>query len=166
MKITIIKDEVKFTKDFMPLITELWYGNKFDMKNQQHMYHLKYKIHATFVDFGTALCAYEDDNTPIGFIWYKHDTGIEGVSFSGKYAHIIQYGLFEQYRNKGIGTKLLNEAINIIKSSGGECLYTDTYTENKDSMIFYLKRNFVPVTLLPGLNGINDDGQVFLYRVL
>ena len=43
-------------------------------------------------------------------------------------------------------------------------MYTDTYAANDESMMFYIKRKFIPVALLPGLNGINDDGQVLLYK--
>ena len=32
--------------------------------------------------------------------------------------------------------------------------------------IFYIKRKFVPAALLPGLNGVDDDGQVFMFKKL
>ena len=148
------------------MIADLWYGDKYDAQNKQHTEHIKRKIHVTFEDFSAALCTYTDDGEPMGFFWYKHDRGLEGVDFSGKDAHIISCGLLEKFRRQGVGTLLLDEVCNRIKSNGGECLYTDTYTANDDSMVFYIKRKFIPVALLPGLNGINDEGQVFMYRKL
>ena len=156
--------ESQFVKDFLPLIIDLWYADKYDPNNAQHVEWVKRKIHVTYEYFSTALCAYTDEGEPIGFFWYKHDTGLENVAFTGKDAHIISCGLYDKFQRQGIGTILLDEVCKRVKENGGECLYTDTYTANVDSMIFYIKRNFDPVALLPGLNGLNDDGQVFMYR--
>ena len=158
--------EEQFSNDFFDLIVSLWYGDKYDTQNKQHVEHVKRKIHATFEDFSVVLCAYTDESEPMGFFWYKHDTGLEGVSFSGKDAHIISCALHEKFQRKGIGTLLFNELCKRIKANGGECIYTDTYSKNDDTMIIYIKWGFVPVALLPGLNGTNDNGQVFLYKAL
>lgn len=158
--------ESKFANDFFPIIIDLWYADKYDPHNRQHAECVKRKMHAAFVDFGVALCAYTDEDEPIGFILYKHDPGLENVRFTGKDAHIIQFGLFDKFQRQGIGTKLLDEASHRIRNAGGECLYTDTYTKNDDSMMFYIKRKFIPVALPPGLNGLDDEGQVFLYKKL
>jgi ribosomal protein S18 acetylase RimI-like enzyme len=159
-------NEEKFKKDFLPMIIYLWCGNKFNSNNSQHNKWLNQKINASFVDFGIALCAYTDEDEPIGYIFYKHDTGMDGVNISGKDAHIIQFGLYEKHRNKGIGTKLLDEACKNIKDNEGECLYTDTYSKNNDSMIYYIKRGFIPIAYHLGENGINDLGQIYLYKIL
>ncbi len=157
-------NENQFVDDFFPLIVDLWYADKYNPNNNQHVEWVNRKIHAIFNDFSVALCAYTDENKPIGFFWYKHDTGLEGVSFTGKDAHIISCGLYKEFLRQGIGTLLLEEICIRIKRNGGECLYTDTYTANDDAMMFYIKRKFIPVALLPGLNGVDDDGQVFMYR--
>jgi ribosomal protein S18 acetylase RimI-like enzyme len=159
-------NENKFKNDFLPIIIDLWCGNKFNLNNDQHKEWLNRKINASFIDFGIALCAYTDEDEPIGFIFYKHDTGIECVDFSGKNAQIIQFGLYEKYRNRGFGTKLLEEACKNIKNNNGECLYTDTYSKNNDSMIYYIKRGFMPIAYHLGENGINDLGQIYFYKIL
>jgi len=158
--------EKQFVNDFFLMIVDLWYADKYNPQNKQHVEWVNRKIHVTYEDFSVALCAYTDDNKPIGFFWYKHDTGLDDVVFCGKSAHIISCGLFDEYQRQGIGTILLDEVCKKIKANGGECLYTDTYAANDDSMMFYIKRNFIPVALLPGLNGLNDDGQIFMYRKL
>ena len=159
-------NENQFVNDFFPLIVDLWYSDKYNPQNVQHVELVQRKIHVTFENFSTAICAYTDNGEPIGFFWYKHETGLEGVRFCGKDAHIISCGLFDKFQRKGIGTILLEEICKRIKANGGECLYTDTYTANDDSIIFYIKRKFIPVALLPGLNGLNDDGQVFMFKKL
>ena len=158
--------ETEFRSDFMPMIIDLWCGDKYNPQNKQHAEWLDRKIHASFVNFGTALCAYTDDHEPIGYLWYTHDIGMEDVSFLGKDAHIVQLALHERFQRQGIGTKLLDEACKRIKVAGGECLYTDTYAANDDSMIFYIKRKFIPIAYHPGEDGVNDLGQVYLYKVL
>jgi len=158
--------EQKFRDDFLPMIIDLWCGDKFISENPQHAAWLDRRIHASFVNFGVALCAYTDAGEPMGYLWYRYDTGMEGVSFSGKDAHIIQLGLYEQFQGQGVGTKLLDRACESIKAAGGECLYTDTYADNDDSMLFYIKRKFIPVAYHPGEDGVNDLGQVYLYKVL
>lgn len=159
-------DENKFYNDFLPIIIDLDCADKYDADNRQHVEWIRHKVRVSFMNYGVALCAYTDEGGPIGYIWYQHDTGLEGVSFMGKKASIIQMGLFDKFQRQGIGTKLLEEACRLIKAAGGECLYTDTYTKNDDSMAFYITRKFVPVALYPGENGINDYGQVYLYKVL
>ncbi len=76
-------NENQFINDFFPLIVDLWYSDKYDPDNNQHVEWVMRRIHTTFNDFSVALCAYTDENEPIGFFWYKHDTGLEGVGFEG-----------------------------------------------------------------------------------
>jgi len=159
-------DEQTFRDDFMPMIIDLWCGDKFIPENPQHAAWLDRRIHVSFVNFSVALCAYSDAGETMGYLWYRHDTGMEGVSFSGKNAHIIQVGLFDRFQRQGIGTKLLTCACERIKAAGGECLYTDTYAGDDDAMLFYIKRKFIPVAYHPGEDGVNDLGQVYLYKTL
>jgi ribosomal protein S18 acetylase RimI-like enzyme len=158
--------ELEFVNDFFPLIVDLWYADQYDPQNQQHVEWVRKKIHASYELFSTVLGAYTDHDEPIGFLWYQHDTGLENVACSGKDAHIISSGLFSKFKRQGVGTALLDEACKRIKQNGGECVYTDTYAANDNAMVFYIKRSFVPVALLPGLNGSDDEGQVYLCRKL
>jgi len=102
-------NEAKFVNDFFKMIVDLWYADKYNPENKQHIDWVRKKIHVTFENFSIALCAYTDDDEPSGFFWYKHDTGLEGVSFSGKDAHIISCGLYEKFQRQGIGSMLLEE---------------------------------------------------------
>lgn len=159
-------EQEQFYNGFLSLIIFLDCGDKYCEDNKQHVEWMRKRISNSFNDYGNVLAAYSDDGAPIGYIWYKHDTGMEGVGFSGKCAHIKEFGLFEEYRGQGIGTALLNEACRSIKENGGDCLYVDTYLDNKDAISYYVKRDFYPVAQLPGLNGLDDEPQVLLYKVL
>jgi ribosomal protein S18 acetylase RimI-like enzyme len=159
--------ESQLRRDFMPLIIDLWAGEKFAAANRQHVEWLDKKIRVTFADFSIALAAYTDEGKPIGFIWYKHDIGMDSVSYSGKFSNIIQIGVYEDYQRQGIGTALVKEACRRIKESGGECLYTDTYANDNDQpMMFYIKNKFIPIAYHMGLNGTNDFGQVYFCKTI
>jgi ribosomal protein S18 acetylase RimI-like enzyme len=158
--------EQQLVRDFFPLLAELWYADQFDPQNVQHAGWIKKKIHATYELFSTALGAYTDHDEPVGFLWYRHDTGLMDVAFSGKDAHIVSSGLYSEFKRQGVGTALLEEACKRIKLDGGECVYTDTSSANDNAMVFYIKRRFIPVALLPGLNGSDGEGQVVLCRAL
>lgn len=159
-------DEARFRRDFMPLIIELWYNDKHDPTNAQHLAWLDKKIHVTFENFSTVTAIYTDDDVPMGYLWYYYDPGPAGVGCAGKYAHILQLGLYPAYQRQGAGSQLMAAVCRELQAQGAECLYTDTYTDNVGGMVFYIKSGFLPVGLLPGLNGIHDDGQVYLYKVL
>jgi ribosomal protein S18 acetylase RimI-like enzyme len=162
--IIIDSTENKFIEDFLPLIMYLWGGDMFSIYSHQHSDWLSRKLHVAFIDFGTALCAYTDNGEPMGYILYKHDTGLEGVDFTGKHAHIIHLGLHSQYRKQGACTKLLNEAIRKIKEQKGECIYAEVYAKDEETIIYYVKRGFIPIAYHLGENGKKDNGQIYLYR--
>ena len=165
MKIVECNEE-QFKRDFIPLIIELW-SSKFNPDSAEHQAWLSRKIHANFVNFGVAVCAYSDADEPVGYLWYWQQPELDGAPYLQKAAHIIQMGLFEKYQRQGIGKKLLDEVCRRAKENGGEVLYTDTYAhDNMQAMTFYLKNKFVPVSYHVGVHGLDDWGQVYLYKVL
>ena len=50
--------------------------------------------------------------------------------------------------------------------NGGECLYVDTCAGNVGAIRYYVKQGFIPVAYHPGENGLDDKGQVYLYKQL
>ena len=141
-------------------------GNHYDRNNPQHVSWLKTGLHSIYLMGGKALCAYTDDNAPIGFLLYQHDRGLENTCCFGKKAHIKMFEVKEDFRSEGIGKVLLNQVCGQVRSDGGECLYTDTYAPDKITVKFYIENDFVPVAVHEGENGINDYDQLYLYKVL
>ena len=155
-----------FYNDFLDLIIELECGNHFDQNNIQHIEWLKSRINAIYTSGGKAICLYTDDNIPVGFIFVIYDSGLEGVKCFGKKSTIVMFGLFEEYRSKGIGKVLIAEAEKYVKENGAECIYVDTYAKNSGAIRFYTKCGYTPVAYHPGENGVTDKGQVYLYKEL
>ena len=95
-----------------------------------------------------------------------HDSGLEGIRCFGKKASIVMFGLNPEFRGKGMGTTLLRAAENHAVKHGAECLYVDTYAANTGAIRYYTREGFIPVAYHPGENGLEDKGQVYLYKEL
>jgi len=163
MKI-IYQEEAKFYHDFLPLIIELRCGKHYDPSNKQHVDWLRQNIAILYMQGAKAICLYTEDDKPVGFLFLLHDKGLENVCCFGKKAVIDMLGLFDEYRNQGLGVKLIEEAAKYVRENGGECIYVDTYAANSGAIRFYSKNGFIPVALHPGENSRDDLGQVYLYK--
>lgn len=159
-------DKEKFYNDFYKEIADVQCGNHYDFNNKQHIEWLKNKIRVEFLSGGKVLGAYEENGKPVGFIFYKHDKGLEGVSICGKKAVILMIEVVEEYRRKGIGKELIDRVCEEVRSNNAECLYTDTYAIDKDAIKFYITNDFIPVAVHEGEYGFDDYGQLYLYRKL
>ena len=165
MRITYLEHD-EFLRDFLPLIAELECGKHFDATNPQHVEWIDRRVRALYALSGYALCLYSDGGAAVGFLFLLHDRGLEGVRCFGKKATIAMFGLFPEYRSKGLGALLLREAEARALHHGGECIYVDTYAGNDGAIRFYKREGFTEVAYHPGENGLDDVGQVYLYKVL
>ena len=157
-------DQEQFYSHFHPLIAEIQCGNHYNPNNEQHVNWLKRKVNSIYSSGGVAICFFSQTGDPAGFLFLIYDSGLEDVQCFGKMASISMFGLYSQYRYKGIGEELLQEAESFIKRNGGECLYVDTYAGSKEAIRSYVKQGFTPVAYHPGVHGLSDQGQVYLYK--
>jgi ribosomal protein S18 acetylase RimI-like enzyme len=156
----------QFLLDFHPLIVELECGDHYDATNSQHVAWIIRRVGALYAMGGNAISLYSDDGVPMGFLFLVHDCGLENVRCFGKKATIAMFGLFPAYRAKGLGATLLQEAEQYLLRNGAECLYVDTYAENAGAIRYYVREGFVQTAYHPGENGLDDKGQVYLYKEL
>ena len=77
-----------------------------------------------------------DENTPIGWL------GINGLLSENKVAYIKMIGLFPQYQNKGIGTYALDQALDMLRSSGFMAVALYTNQNNHRAQRCYMKCGF------------------------
>jgi len=159
-------DEQQFMNDFQTLIIELECGRHYDSNSEQHVQWLKRRVHSFYINCGTAICLYSDAAIPIGFLFLIYDHGLEGVECFGTKASIAMFGLFPEYRSNGLGASLLREAEEYVTRNGGKCLYVDTYAGNAGAIRYYTREGFIPVAYHPGENGMDDKGQVYLFKEL
>ena len=159
-------EKQELLRDFLPLIVELECGKHYDAGNSQHVEWISRRLDALYAMAGRAICLYSERKCSIGFLFFLHDRGLEGVRCFGKKATIAMFGLFPEHRSKGIGSTLLRAAETHLRRNGCECLYVDTYAGNTGAIRYYTKEGFTPVAYHPGENGLDDKGQVYLYKEL
>ena len=82
MKI-VRQDEARLYDDFLALIAELECGRHYDAGNPQHVAWLRHRVASLYMAGGTAICMYDDDGAPVGFLLLVHDRGLEGVRCFG-----------------------------------------------------------------------------------
>ena len=96
-------EQQQFLQDFLPLIVELECGRHYDGANRQHVEWISHRIGALYAMGGNAICLYSDEGIPMGLLFLLHDRGLEGVRCFGKKGAIAMFGLFPEFRSKGIG---------------------------------------------------------------
>ena len=84
-----------------------------------------------------------DNEKPVGFISLK-----KHYSFSYE---IYVMGIYKEYHNRGIGSRLVRQAERLLKEKGAKFLQVKTLSENRPNKFydktrtFYLKNSFTPL---------------------
>ncbi len=86
--------------------------------------------------------------------------GYIAISELGRDAKIISFAVKKEFRRKGIGTKLLDTAINICKEKGKEKLFLEVRVSNIPAQSLYKKKGFKVVKIIP--NYYSDGESAYL----
>jgi len=161
-------NENDFYNTFFDEICDVQCGKHYDPNNLQHVEWLKNFIKLLYLRGGEALCLYSDDDVALGFIYLLYDKGLENVDCFGAKATIAMFEVKEEYRSKGYGKLLCQEAEKHLRERGAECLYTDTPDDpdERGALSFYIRNGFTPVGFHPCENGKNDIAQIYLFKYL
>ncbi|MCK5051951.1 MAG: GNAT family N-acetyltransferase [Candidatus Cloacimonetes bacterium] len=149
-------------EEFLVLMSEIEAGSWFDLKNPNHLKWLKSKISKRIGSGGIFYGFYDTDHLPIGLYCLM----IEDHPTIAGHAELLDLGIIKTHRRKGYGRRLIQDAVSKSKAAGMYCLYVSTYEGDKGAIEFYRNCGFTPVATLPGLNGPNDQGQIYLQLVL
>ena len=159
-------DEKEFVGKFFTLMAEVECGDHFDPSNASHTKWVRKRI-AIHYFRGTCFYAYYlDDKTPIGFVAVLIDKGLEDVQCFGQYTELLDIAIFPKYQGKGYGTKLLKHAETVSREADAYCMYISTTATNYDIIAFYGKNGFVPVATMPDVHGPNEEGNVWMRKIL
>lgn len=106
---------------------------------------------------------------PIGFIAYRFvnikDLIEKGLEGKGTVIHILKLAVYPKHRNKGIGTKLLENVELISKSQDVKVLITILHEDDKEGREWLLKRGFLGQTLHPEMFPDSCDGYSFAKEI-
>ena len=86
----------------------------------------------------------EIENKPVGYILAE----VREIEYrKGKYAFLENMGVIQEYRNKGIGSRLIDELIKWAKDREVKKVYVTSYLKNEGATEFYRKSRFSDIDL-------------------
>ncbi len=117
--------------------------------NKNHLEEIKEALENEFDDFWNYNILKEELNSSnskyIVAILNKEIMGFAGVKFALDQADIMNIVTRKDYRNKGIGTLLLNELISICKEFKANSIFLEVNEDNKPAIKLYEKAGFESV---------------------
>jgi ribosomal protein S18 acetylase RimI-like enzyme len=158
--------EQEFVQTFFALMAEVECGNHFVPENPQHVNWLKERIAVQFFRGTKFFALYGDEGMPIGFAAILVEMKLDKVACSGQYSELLGIAVLSLHRRQGYGSVLLQYAEKYAREAGAYCLYVSTYANDYDVIHFYGKNGFVPVATLPDVHGPNDEGNVYMRKIL
>ncbi len=158
--------QAKDFDSFFELMAEVECGKYFDFTNERHIQWLKRRIASLFFRGAKFFGSYLENDTPVGFAALLIDEGPEGICFFGKKSELLDIAIFPEFRGKGFGSKLLAFTAEYSKQHGVYCMYMSTYAKDYRVIAFYGKNSFIPVATLPDVHGPNDEGIVYMRKIL
>ncbi len=83
----------------------------------------------------------------------------------GRKGHIIALAVDENYRNQGVGTRLLEQGLDLFRSLGLDGVWLEVRVSNLPAQRFYTKRNFEALKTIKGYYADGEDALI-LYAPL
>ena len=158
--------EEPFVETFFDLMAEVELGDHFNPQFASHQQHVGKKISNHYY-IGTKFFAFFDnDDRPMGFVGVLREEKLDGVPCIGQYSELLDIAIFPEYRGSGLGTRLLKHAENVSKEAKVYCMYMATYVKSHEVIAFYGKAGYVPVATMPDVHGPDDEGRVWMRKIL
>lgn len=121
--------------------------------------HYGIKLYNFFLNFCNGTLAYINKTIPIGEIVYKIELDAENNT---KKMYIMTIGVLPKYQKKGVGSMLLNKALDEKDDSVKE-VYLHVHVDNILAINFYTKHGFEQYELINDYykNLENNDAYIF-----
>ena len=148
--------------DFFSLMVEVEFLGDFDSTNVEHGAWLERKIRRRFGAGARFFGLFGEDGRSMGLCSLIIDDHPEMAGHS----ELVDLGVYEEFRRKGHASSLIAYAEDLSRGAKLHCMYIATYAAEAESVAFYGKRGFAPVATLPGLNGPENEGQVYMRKIL
>ena len=109
-------------------------------------------------DFPSTFLLAEGEGKVVGYVMCRLEYGLSMTKKFGlaKKGHIISVAVLEDYRNKGIGSTLIRQALEEIRKVSGKECYLEVRTTNKGAIDLYQKLGF---KINSTLRGYYKDGE-------
>lgn len=159
----ILKDEFN---PFFNLMGEVELGSKYNPSNEEHKIWLEKKITSHFSRGVEFIALYEANDKPLGFAALMIEKGPKDIPYLSHKAELYDIAIFPEFRGKGFGKILLDNVEKNAREEKMYCLYMSTYANDEKVINFYEKNGYTLVATLPDVHGPNDEGVVYLRKVL
>lgn len=151
---------------FYNMVAEIEIGSMFDPNNEKHLKWIKNKIKIRFASETNFFAIYSSNNDVIGIAGVRVEARLDGVPYLGRNSELTDIVILEEYRNKGYGSNLLKYIEKYAKEKGAYCIYAATAAFDFETVCFYGKNNFIPIATLVDVNGPNEEGALYMRKIL
>jgi ribosomal-protein-alanine N-acetyltransferase len=109
-------------------------------------------------DFPHSFLVAEMDGKVAGYIMCRIEYGLSMTKRFGlaKKGHIISVAVLAEYRNKGIGTKLIHDALEVVRNESGKECYLEVRITNTGAIELYERLGFKVTSTM---HGYYKDGE-------
>jgi GNAT superfamily N-acetyltransferase len=152
-------------KPFFGLMAELELGDLFNPQNEEHCAWLQKKIDLYFLRGIRFFGLYELEE-PIGFASLELEKGPSEIPYLGQKSELLHIAITPKKRGKGFGEVLLKHVEQVTREEQAYCMYMATYAKDFKVINFYGKQGFNPVATIPDVHGPNDEGMVYMRKIL
>jgi GNAT superfamily N-acetyltransferase len=168
MKKTIIRDitQEELFRHFYELVGLVEAGKFFHPSNPQHKAWLKRQIRGHIGRGVRFFSIFGEEDQPIGFAGLLISERMDSTVPFGRSTELMLIGVLEAYRGRGYGKMLLEYAEELSKETGAYCMYIVTYARDHANIAFYGRNGYIPVATLPDVNGPDDDGNVYMRKII
>ena len=143
---------------FLSLLGEIEAGERFEWQQQAHRDWIQERID-NHLSAGTKYFGVlGSSGSPEGVIGVRVDRQL----FTETTAEIVDIGVLQSSRRKGLGSYLLAHGVNIAISAGATAIYARTYAADWSVIAFYGRNRMHPVAVIPDTNGPDDEGTIVM----
>ena len=129
--------EQRALEPYMNLLGEIECGDHYSEFNSQHLKWLNNKIQS-HISNGTIYYGCHDKEQILGIVGIQIDTKI----FTVGTAEVVDIGVIASKRRSGLGSQLLDFAVNIAHQAGVPTIFAKTYAADTNTIAFYGKNAF------------------------
>jgi len=157
-------DKNELLNSFFDLVTEVEFGDHFDKRIPEHVALLD-NVVRKHVACGCEIfgCYEEESNSPIGFITtvvYNH------LHTDKAECEVLELGVVKEFRRKGFGSRLLEYNEKYRDKEKIYCILIKTFSGSFDTIYFYGKNGYVPVSVIPDTQGPGSEGTIVMRKRL
>jgi ribosomal-protein-alanine N-acetyltransferase len=104
----------------------------------------------------------EENGEIIGYIMCRIEVGLSNFGFGGllKKGHIVSVAVLPQYRRKGVGEALINEAIKGMQLYGAKQCFLEVRVTNEPAISLYKKLRFEVARTIHGYYADGEDAYL------